>query len=471
MSGRKPSSIVKNSAPHSCNVLQSDAGSRRLWQFAADGGQVKLSAEESGPTTRPLSAPLVGKGWRSLWQHKLNIAWLPAEQVFLRVVQFPKCDFTELLAMVEFQLEKLSPLPVAQIVWSLEVIPAQSAVPTDQQTVVVIIIARSRVEAFLGQLEGQGYLADRLELPFLHQLLATRVEGDGAWIYPRVIGDKTDCLMAWWYGGVLQNLSLAHLTVKETWGQDLGAQLTKIAWAGELEGWLTSPPRWHLVADDATAAIWQPLLNTHAEQSVPVTAPLEPPALAAVSARRGARAETTVNLLPAEFATRYQQQLVDRIWMRGLGGVAVMYIMGVLIYFGMLQVQQYKKHGLEQQIVNLSGSYTNALKTKALILVMQEQINLKYAVLDAWKAVSEELPPELTLTSFYFTRGKIVTLHGTGLAGKVNKVTDFNEALGKVMVKNEPLFDTVGPPQVSSGGTPPVVNWSFTSELKRAEVE
>ncbi len=462
---------MKNSAPNSCNVLQFDAAARRLWQFATDGAQVKLSAEESGPNTRPLSAAKVGKGWQSLWHRKLNIAWLSADQVFLRVVQMPKCDFSELLAMVEFQLEKLSPLPVAQIVWSLEVIPAQSAVPSDLQTVMVVIIARSRVEEFLGRLEGQGYLSDRLELPFMHQLLATRVDREGAWIYPRVNGEQTDCLVAWWYGGVLQNLSLAHLTIQETWGSDLAAQLTKIAWAGELEGWLTAPPRWHLVADAATAAIWQPLLSAQAEQAVDVTAPLEVPALAALSARRGARAETTVNLLPAEFAARYQQQLVDRIWMRGLGGVAVIYLMGVLIYFGMLQVLEFQKHGLEQKIVELSGSYTNALKTKALIQVMQDQINLKYAVLEAWKAVSEELPPELTLTDFSFSRGKTVTLRGTGPANSVSKVTDFNEALGKVMIKNEPLFNAVNPPSVSSGGNTPLMNWNFAGELKRTEVE
>ena len=197
MADRIRDEIVKNSAPNTCNVLLLDADARQLWQFAADGGQVKLSAEESGSTSQPLPAPLVAKGWQSLWQRKLNIAWLPASQVFLRVVQLPKCDFTELLSMVEFQLEKLSPLPVAQIVWSVEIIPTQSTVPSDLQTVVVVIIARSRVEEFLGKLEGQGYLADRLELPFLHQLLATRVEGDGAWIYPRVMGDKTDCLVAW----------------------------------------------------------------------------------------------------------------------------------------------------------------------------------------------------------------------------------------------------------------------------------
>ena len=145
--------------------------------------------------------------------------------------------------------------------------------------------------------------------------------------------------------------------------------------------------------------------------------------------------------------------------------------MGVLIYFAMLQVLQFQKHGIDQKVADLSGSYTNALKTKDLIKVMQEQVNLKYAVLDAWKAVSEELPPELTLTDFSFSRGKTVTLRGTGAANSVGKVTDFNEALGKVTVKNELLFSTINPPAVNSVGNAPVMNWNFAGELKRAEVE
>ena len=38
------------------------------------------------------SSPRIGG---SLWQRKLNIAWLPPEQVFLRVAQFPVSDFDE----------------------------------------------------------------------------------------------------------------------------------------------------------------------------------------------------------------------------------------------------------------------------------------------------------------------------------------------------------------------------------------
>ena len=158
-------------------MLQVSAEARQIWQFDARNGAFVLNRQQTSFAGEPLPAKLVAKDWRTLWQPKLNIAWLPPEQVFLRVAQFPASDFNETLAMVELQLEKLSPMPVAQIVWSIQTF---SQAQGGLQTVIVSIIARNAVEEFLGQLEGQGYLADRLELPLLDQLQATPITGSVA---------------------------------------------------------------------------------------------------------------------------------------------------------------------------------------------------------------------------------------------------------------------------------------------------
>src|SRR6266404_2128806 len=154
---------------HSCNVLESASNARNLWQFSAGGGKFTLQRQESRLASEPLPAKVVAKDWQTLFQPKLNVAWVPSEHVFLRVVQLPKADPAETRSMVELQLEKLSPLPVTQIVWGFELLPHTDP---EMQTAVVTVIARNHVEEFLGQLEGQGYLADRLELPFLDQLRA-----------------------------------------------------------------------------------------------------------------------------------------------------------------------------------------------------------------------------------------------------------------------------------------------------------
>ena len=172
-----------------CNILHVGADAHRLWQFDAKGGGFALNREHAGAPGEPLPFNLVAKSWRSLWQPRLNVAWLPPENVFLRVIELPKSNFEETLAMVELQLEKLSPLPVAQIVWMIHVLPQTAA---DLQTVIVVIAARHAVEEFLGKLEGQGYLADRLEAPMLDELEATPATEDGAWIYPAAFS-RTEC--------------------------------------------------------------------------------------------------------------------------------------------------------------------------------------------------------------------------------------------------------------------------------------
>src|SRR3954470_22061668 len=241
---------------HSCNVLDTASNTRHLWQFSAGGGKFTLQREESRGANEPLPNSVVGKDWQTLFQPKLNVAWVPAAHIFLRVVQLPKADLAETRSMLEFQLEKLSPLPPAQIVWGFELLPHPNA---EMQTVIVIIIARSHVEEFLGQLEGQGYMADRLELPFLDQLRATKVDSDGAWLFPGIGPDNYSCLIAWWYGGVLENVSLIHLPPSAERARLLQEQLAQITWAGELEGWLTSPPRFRLVAEGLLAEDWKQL--------------------------------------------------------------------------------------------------------------------------------------------------------------------------------------------------------------------
>ena len=460
---------VKTTRWHSCNVLRVGRDTRQLWHFAAGNGEVTLSAEQRLAPPGPLPVKLVTKDWRALWQKKLNIAWLPAEQVFLRVVHLPKCEPAELRSMVELQLEKLSPLPVTQIVWSFEVVPQASG---ELQTVIVIIAERSIVEEFLGNLETDGYLADRLDLPFLHQLLATPFGGDSAWIYLHPAEAKSLCLVAWWYGGTLQQVNLLNLPAGEKGATTLGDQLTTIAWGGELEGWLTSPPQWHLVADNAAAAVWEPALSQWAGEPVKRVAPLAPADLAALSAQRAARAESTASLLPEEFTARYQQQFVDRLWMGGLFALAILYVAGVLIYFGALQILKIKTAKVQDQVAGLSSAYNSARQLKDRVKLLQEQVNLKYAALDCLRVVSEMLPLELTLNQFVvsFQSGKL-TLSGRAPSDQRAQITKFNDDLKQARVNDEKLFDAVDPAGSQTAPGASSTTWSFTCNLKASDIE
>ncbi|HEU5397049.1 MAG TPA: hypothetical protein VFV81_07770, partial [Verrucomicrobiae bacterium] len=242
----------------SCNVLQAAPDANRVWQFHARG-DFRLNREVRAANGRALPAKFVGKSWSSLWQPTLNVAWLPLESVFLRVLELPKSTWEETVSMVELQLEKLSPLPVTQIVWTLHLLEQASA--ENLQTAVVLIAERKVVEEFLGKLEASGFLADRLEAPMLDQLEAAHTTEDGAWIYPLPFGGQNAALVAWWVGRSLRNLSFVILPPAGDRAASLKGQLTQLIWAGEMEGWLAAAPRWHLVADPVNAHEWETLLR------------------------------------------------------------------------------------------------------------------------------------------------------------------------------------------------------------------
>lgn len=464
---------------HSCNVLRTGADARQLWQFDARDGGFVLNREHAPRLDEPLPASLVSKSWRSIWQPTLNVAWLPPQSVFLRVVHLPQATFDETLSMVELQMEKLSPIPVTQAVWSIHVLPPSAGVPResgkeagDLQTVIVVIAERKAVEEFLGQLEGQGYLANRLELSMLDQLQPPPDNEDGAWIYPGAVGSHDTALVAWWYGGVLQTLNFISLPGTGDSAAGLHEQLAQMVWAGEMEGWLTSQPVWHLVVDPATAVKWESPLRQAVEAPVIITPSLDAAKLAALTAKRAVEANGKANLLPPEFTTRYRQLFVDQLWMRGLGAIGAVYAVAIAIYFVALSVQLFRVNRAEGQVKAMSQTYTNAIQVKARYQVLKDRQELKFAALDCWKTVAELMPETVTLDGFNLIDGRKLALNGTAPTDQVNDVLDFNKAMRKHVINGQPLFDQAKGDQFSSRVNPggATVSWNFGLELKRAEV-
>jgi hypothetical protein len=450
----------------SANVLQSLPGGRRLWRFSARGSRFVFDEERTLTLQEPAPPAAVAKNWQSLLRPRLNVAWLPPDKVFFRAVQLPGADAAEIAAMVELQLEKLSPLPVTHIVWSLYLMPPVAGKPDALRTVIVIIAARGYVEEFLGELEHQGFLADRIECPALDQLLSAKMNEDGLWFFPGGAGEPA--LIAWHYGGTIQNLTLLPLPEGPERGSLLKSHIEQIAWAGELEGWLTAPPRIHLVAGPAEAAAWKPLFAEWAEHGVETAAPAATADLAAWSAQRTGNSGVTTSLLPPEYGARYHRQLMDRLWIRGIITVVGVYLLVVLGYFSFLFEMKSKNNHAHAELASLGAAYTNALLDDLQIKLLTERQNLKYAALDCWLAVADNLPENLTLDTFYFNRSKI-ELSGTGNSEQPDDVYTFHDGLSKGMAASQTnlLFTAVTPNyiRVQAGKTA----WSFTCNLKTSE--
>jgi hypothetical protein len=357
-------------------------------------------------------------------------------------------------------------------VWTIHCLPHPSGT---EQTVIVTIAPRDAVEEFLGNLEKHGFLADRLEIPALDQLLATEVKTDGAWIYPEALGGHDTALVAWWYGGVLQSLDLLTLPPNKTETTlGLSQQLSQMAWSGEVAGWLTSPPKWHLVVAPGVTPVWEMALRGALNQPIELVVPLGTASLMAQTAKRAAAHDAAGTLLPLEVGTRYRQQFVDGLWMRGLGAVVVLYLCAIAIYFGWAGVSWFRTSAVERKVAANSQTYTNALELRKRYGVLMDRQELKFAGLDCWKLVaerSETWPAGVQLEGFNFNDGQRLTLNGSGPADSVSPMIDFEASLRKARdAKSNPIF-TSGSGFTYRTGPGGNISWNFTLELKRTEFE
>jgi len=443
-----------------CNVMDAETGEGRVWQFTVSGSQVALQGQHAaGKPSKSARAPT----WRQLIQPRLNLAWLPAGLVYLRVLHLPRCEAGELPAMVELQIEKVSPLPVAQIVWSYELLPDSES---ETQTVVVLMASRAEVERHLGVLERAGFVPDRLELSLLHRVACERAELNTISLYLEPHEGDMLCLAAWRQDGVLQSLDLLRVTDDAVGPDRLVEQLTRLVWAGEFEGWLKGLHPWKLVMDSAHVGRWESRLRDWLGDQVDSQPAVPAEQAALLAAQHAARHESSANLVPQDYLQRYRQQLVDRLWMRGLATLLALYLLGVAVYAAAVQYHSFRSDRLKREVAALSPAYTNALALKERVRVFEEQAALKYAALDCLLSVSERLPEVMQLESFNFQGGSRLFLAGLVSRDEQSRVTAFNADLRRAQVNQQPLFDASGvePPRFSPTAADKY-RWDFTAKL------
>ena len=154
--------------------------------------------------------------------------------------------------------------------------------------------------------------------------------------------------------------------------------------------------------------------------------------------------------------------------MRGLMAVVGVYLLVVLGYFAALFEMKSKNESARTELAGLGAAYTNALGHDLQIKLLKDRQNLKYASLDCWKAVAENLPPDLTLDTFYFNRTRL-DLGGTGAPDQSEEIYSFHNGLRQAQDAghNGLLFSDVTPPSFLNQGAK--MTWNFTCTLKNSE--
>lgn len=475
------------------NFLIPGVVTHRIEQFECVGTEFKAPRSQDCPVHKKPKDNWTTKDYRNLLRTKVNVSWAAIEDVFLKVIQLPGEAPEELRMMVELQLEKLSPVPLAQLVWDIEILPNPVALPMPdpdpdhpeevlkqmyQYTVVVLMAERASIENFLSLLEESAFHADRIELPFLHEILQSPATRQGLYVYPLRCGAKEMAITAWWTQGQLQNIDMIYLPADETWKTVFSAQLNQIVWAGQIAGWLDDDFKWTLVApaeDDEALPMsqWSELLtNLYGEghQDKRMT-DAELTRLNCSLICKG----PTANLLPPEFVATYNHQYVDKLWLQGIVATVIAYLLFCFVYFGGTTVADFQKSRAEAKLQLLDSDYKTAQKLKAQLELLQLQHSLKFAALDCYRLTAELLPKELKLNRLNFNGGTELSYVGEAPSDQYELVIKFNEELSQAMTYGEnpvPFFKKVASPtSAQKAGAGDTLTWRFTCELNLPELK
>jgi len=452
----------------SCNLLEPATEGSRLCQFSVSSKKVKLSGDLRVADLIELPAKAVGKDWSDLLRRKLNIATLPPEKVFLRVVELPECEPDELLPMVEFQIEDLSPLPMAQAVWSAEAVPGSTGTEGNQ-TVLVMIAERGVVEDRLDELEAANYLADRVEVPLLRELVPSEPREDGAHIQLVQGADSVLALVSWWFDGRLRDVNSFNLPDTAASRDELVEKINSVALAGEVAGWMPDEPACHLAKRGDVAADWNTAL-AKCFGRIREVEPMSEVDLATAAVEFTART-TAPGLMLEDYSARNRQRFQDGLWMQGIKGAVALMLMGLCIFFAYGSWLQGNLEDLNQQVKVQGLQYTNALSLKAKMQTLKKQEALKTAALNAWSEVAIGLPGELKFTQLMFSSDRTLEgntsrklrIVGTADDGKETFIDDYNLVLARMEVKGregQKLFSSVSPGPSRKDPRKKLTTWS-----------
>ncbi len=456
----------------SCNLIEPASEGSRLWQFSVSSKKVKLSGDLRVAEGDNPPAKAVAKDWSDMLSRKLNIATLPPEKVFLRVVELPACEPEELLPMVEFQIEELSPLPAVQTVWSAEVVPGSTG-QEGNQTVLVTIAERSEVEERLDELEAANYLSDRVEVPLLRELVSGEPKADGAHIQLVQGADSVLALVSWWFGGRLCDINSFNLPDHEASRGTLVEKINSVAWAGEVAGWMPGDPACHLAKRGDVVGDWKAALADCFGERISEVEPVSEVDLATAAAEFAARAEAP-GLMIEEYSIRNRQRFQDGLWMEGIKGVVALMLLGLLGFYVYGSMLKGTLNDKQEKLAIQGGHYTNALSLKAKVETLEKQKALKYAALEAWYKVSTGLPGDLKFTELAFASGRTLDgntsrelrISGAAGAGKATLIDDYQEALTRMeSAAGKALFSGVRAETIRQDARKNQTVWSLVCEF------
>ena len=385
-------------------------------------------------TTEPHAPPIAGQSVTARYQATAQtirqrvdlgetqiVTAISGDDVLCQTLRLPTIDAGELRQMLDLQIDNLTPLPVEEIVYSY--LPLET---TATETRILLAVARKAVvNERVAALEAVGWPPMVVSVDVLATFRALLRQGAIPADDRRntlVLVSPAAANFIVFSGGNILTVRSVLLGDKEF----LQDELTRTRIAAEVE-------RPGLTAGQTVFATGSESLRARvaewAEGATLLTNGTAPHLVRNLCLEVAQSGVDRLNLLPDEWREQRRKRRVRQVAVRGLIGLASVYVVALAIFLTLLGLKQAQTSGVARELARLQPQFTQAQELRKTLLAMQQRLDRERSALEALREVSQVLPDNVKLTGFAFKKDVNVTLRGQAQASGF--ANDFIGRLGK----------------------------------------
>lgn len=411
------------------------------WTTLRESKGGHAGAPVSGAWPRGAEAPPLAGAWKHPERRPEGLLSLaaPGDRALMRVLDLPTEDRSEVPSMVELQIDKISPFPVDNLLYSYEVLLERPGLTR----VLVAGMPREDVDKLVAPLREAGRLPARVDLSLMGwwRLLRDRLEvaGDGRCLALVIEPGETACLAAEGGSPILLR-SLPPLGADESSARELADEVAFTLTTLDREWGPSANTRvlvFHL--GDAPSA-WITLLQQATGRSVDAR-PLDAavPLSEGMALRAWEQAEAGgLNLAAPEWKERATARRMQRRLLAAVGAVAGLWLLAVGGFLAADRMDQQRVARLKERLQKLKAPTQHVREVKERVESLRQYGDRTHSAIECLREVCVVLPPGVELSSFTYKKGENVSMRGSAEAANASKVYDFLEGL-----QRSPIFQGI----------------------------
>jgi hypothetical protein len=413
---------------------------------------------ESGSLSEALASDDLPGNFSEVLQGDIHVS-LPSSELLIRVVEFPTVDSEEIRAMVEFQIDKVSPFPSDQMAISHEILKQE------EETSLVLMAAskRSGIDAIGDIFQEKGVHIHSIDARTLGWMQLLKDEGhiktEGCHVY--IIDDSIDFTLAVMCDGIPLAFRAFHAHTDEMEViEELCREISYTITALDSEHELPDPASvqcW--IQEDMPDAFFSKLreksgltVEAHDLNTLP---PLSEGIL-----RRSRSPGQRMELIPREWIDFKKRKALIRRFSMVAGSIAAILVVVLLVFFGIYKTRDIKLNRVQAEADDIAPKAQEAFQNRKKLQALRVYMDRSDSSLECLREVTRMLPDDdIEFVSFNYKKNKAVTLRGT--AGNDDIAYDYFEKLN-----NSKLFSRLKDQSVTTKVTKGIRRAVFSANLE-----